>query len=63
MTKTVCDICGKEMSSIILTKCLKDYNFAISTCGRVWDICPKCRDELNEWIKAKGNGERGDQAE
>ena len=62
MTKTVCDICGNEMASSFLTKSIKDYNFAISTCGRVWDICPKCREELNEWIKAKGNGEKGDKA-
>lgn len=53
MTKTVCDICGKEIPSSPLAKSLKDYNFAIITCGRVWDICSECRKELNEWIKNK----------
>lgn len=63
MIKTVCDICGKEMPSSPLAKSFKDFNFAISTCGRIWDICPKCRDELNEWIKAKRNEDRGEEAE
>lgn len=63
MIKIVCDICGKEMASSFLLKSIKDYNFAISTNGRVWDICPKCRDELNEWLKAKGNDAKGDKAE
>lgn len=59
MTKTVCDICGKEMPTEIFVKPIKDYNFCISSHGRVWDICNKCREGLNNWInerKAESEG-------
>ena len=49
MTKTVCDICGKEMPLERVIP-FKDFKFCISTNGRVWDICNKCRERLNEWI-------------
>ena len=51
MTKTVCDICGKEMPSEIYSKPIKDYKFCISSFGRAWDICIECRDELDKWMK------------
>ena len=47
MTKTICDICGKEMP----TTNDRGYNFCISSYGRFWDICNDCRQELNKWIK------------
>ena len=53
MTKTVCDICGKEMSTETFAKPIKDYNFCISSHGRVWDICNKCRERLNKWINER----------
>lgn len=49
MTKTCCDICGKEMPTSILGP-IKDFNFCISSYGRIWDICDDCRHDLNEFI-------------
>lgn len=53
MTKTTCDICGKDMPLEIYVKRIEDYKFCISSYGKVWDICTECRDELNEWIKKR----------
>lgn len=53
MTKTVCDICGKEMPLEIYVKPIKDYKFCISSYGTAWDICTECRNELNEWMKKR----------
>lgn len=53
MTKTVCDICGKEMPLEIYSRATKDYNFCISSYGKVWDVCTECRDKLNEWMKKR----------
>lgn len=53
MTKTICDICGKEMPSEIFARSTKDYNFCISSNGKVWDVCDECRNELNEWMKKR----------
>ena len=58
MTKTVCDICGKEMPTSCVGD-IKKFKFAIATNGRVWDICNECRTELNEWLKSK----KGDKAD
>lgn len=51
MTKTVCDICGKEMPLEIYVKPIKDYKFCISSYGTAWDICSECRNELDKLIK------------
>ena len=54
MTKTICDICGKEMGLYmipLLKDNLKDMQFAITTHGRIWDVCQECRDDLWIWIK------------
>ena len=51
MTKTICDICGKDMPVNIIGEPIKNLNFCISSYGKIWDICNKCRNELNEWIK------------
>lgn len=53
MTKTVCDICGKEMPTETFVKQIKDCNFCISSHGRAWDICNKCRERLNAWINER----------
>ena len=53
MTKTICDICGKEMYLGIDSRATKDYKFCISSYGKAWDICTECRDELNEWMKTR----------
>ncbi len=60
MTRTVCDICGKEMPLEIYSRPIKDYNFCISSNGKAWDICIECRNKLNEWIK-KRKAESDDQ--
>ena len=49
MTRTVCDICGKEMSTAKLDN-IDDLNFCISSHGRIWDICDRCRVSLNKWM-------------
>lgn len=54
MTKTICDICGKEMPSDAIA--IKDYRFCISSYGKAWDICNKCREELNNWINQRKSG-------
>ena len=52
MTKTICDICGKEIGLYMYpAKELKDMQFAISSHGRIWDVCQECRDDLWIWIK------------
>jgi len=52
MTKTICDICGKEMPASIIEP-IRNYNFCISSHGKVWDVCNECREALNEWIKCR----------
>ena len=49
MTKTICDICGKEMGNNKVGA-IHELNFCISSYGKMWDVCNKCREELNEWI-------------
>lgn len=51
MTKTICDICGKDMPLKIYTESIKDYKFCISSYGTAWDICSECRNELDKLIK------------
>lgn len=51
MTKTICDICGKEMP--LSLRGTKDDKFCISSYGKVWDVCTECRNELNEWLKKR----------
>lgn len=48
MTKTICDICGKDISATITPKeLIMDMNFCISSYGKMWDICPECREDFN----------------
>lgn len=52
MTKRFCDICGKEMSSIVtVPSSIKFASFAISENGKIWDVCDECRVELGEWVR------------
>ena len=54
MTKTVCDICGKEMEKPHdYSIGLKNKKFNISSYGRIWDICNECCGELNRWLAGK----------
>ena len=51
MTKTICDICGKEMSNLMLkNSTISDLKFCISSYGKMWDICPECREDFNRWM-------------
>ena len=50
MTKTTCDICGKEMPTTKYADRIEDKNFCISSYGKIWDICTECREELNRWM-------------
>ena len=49
MTKTVCDICGKEMPTI-KADTIENHEFCISSYGEIWNICTECRESLNRWI-------------
>ena len=51
MTKTVCDICGKDMSTNTTSKDpIYDLKFCISSYGKIWDICNECREDFNRWM-------------
>lgn len=50
MTRTVCDICGAEMPTSKFGENIKNLNFCISSYGKMWDICTKCRESLNRWM-------------
>lgn len=59
MTKTVCDICGKEMSTPKFVDTIENMNFCILSYGKKWDICIECRTDLNRWMtirKAESEG-------
>lgn len=56
MKKTICDICGKEMSTFKNELPPKDVQFCISSYGHIWDVCDECRKELNNWISKKRGG-------
>lgn len=49
MTKTYCDICGKELLTS-MPHSIEGSSFCISSFGRIWDICNDCKNELNEFI-------------
>lgn len=53
MTKTICDICGKDMTVNVFTEPITEFNFRISTHGVKWDVCNECRDEFNKWVKER----------
>lgn len=55
MTKTICDICGKDMyyDSLGLRKTIDTFNFAMSRNGKYMDICQDCRDELLKWMESR----------
>lgn len=50
MTKTICDICGKDMSSSMSKYPIYDLKFCISSYGKMLDICPECREDFNRWM-------------
>lgn len=54
MTKTVCDICKKEMPTTKAVDNIGDLVFCISSYGRTWDICTECRESLNRWMTMRG---------
>lgn len=53
MTKTVCDICGRELPTLKIVDHVEDLNFCISSYGRIWDICDDCRASLNKWMNTR----------
>lgn len=55
MTKTVCDICGKEMPTAKISNTIEEMNFCISSHGKIWDICNECRVGLNRWMTIQRN--------
>lgn len=56
MTKTICDICHKEMPYIgYENKNPRTADFCIVSKGFVWDICSDCQHDLDELIEKKRN--------
>ena len=51
MTKRFCDICGKEVFGLRFVENSRDYQFSISSNGKLWDICNECREDLAVWMK------------
>jgi len=56
MTKTTCDICGKEMPTSKNVETIENMNFCISSYGTIWDICIGCRESLNRWMTIRRAG-------
>ncbi len=56
MTKTVCNICGKEMPTTKHVDKIEDLNFCMSSNGEIWDICIECREDLNRWMTIRRKG-------
>jgi len=54
MTKTVCDICGKEMPTSKFPDTIENLNLCISSYGKIWDTCPECRVSLDKWMTMRG---------
>lgn len=54
MTRTICDICGKEIDTRKMPKVINDYPFSISLRGVKLDVCEKCRKNLYDWINNNG---------
>lgn len=50
MTRTICDICGRDVLNIA------NANICISSDGKRWDICDKCLASLNGWINVLRQG-------
>ena len=51
MTKTICDICGKVIQTPSTSKDpIYGLEFCISSYGKIWDICPECREDCNRWM-------------
>lgn len=59
MTKTVCDICGKEIPAKKFEDNIERLNFCISSYGKIWDICTECRAGLNKWITIRRAESKG----
>ena len=53
MTKTVCDICGKEMPTLKFVDTIENHECCISSYGEIWDICTECRESFNKWITVR----------
>lgn len=62
MTKTICDICGKDMRvETYYPSTIQELKFCISSYGKIWDICQECRKSFNRWmdIRKQGCDEKG----
>jgi len=57
-SKSICDICGKDMpSTISVESAHRKYDFTITSCGKapekIWDICDACRRDFKKWVKTR----------
>lgn len=52
MTKIICDICGKEMSPIVIIAPSDNFPLRIDTNGKRMDVCMDCqKKEIDHYIK------------
>ena len=53
-SKSICDICGKDMpSTISVESATRKYAFTITSSEKIWDICDACRRDFKKWIKTR----------
>lgn len=50
MTKTICDLCGKDVQTNKHKGEARDYIYTITNFGIPIDLCVECRKALYEWI-------------
>lgn len=52
-TKTICDLCGKEVFSTIASIDSEKYTYSIEIHETSLDMCKECREALGEWVKKR----------
>ena len=38
------------MTTSIIKNPISDLKICISSYGKMWDICPECREDFNRWM-------------
>ena len=53
MTKTICDICKREIPTSIYSSQISEVQFSIKYNGRYLDVCDKCKKDFSEWMNKR----------
>ncbi len=59
MIKIMCDLCGREVYSIIGSKDREKYAYSIKAYEISLDMCKECREALGEWVKKRKTESKG----